>query len=240
MPGITRSARVYSRVPSPVTALPAVAVMAKVPGLEPVKSRLQPALTAAQATDLYRCFLLDRLDALAALDGVHGLVAFTPPAAASAMRALVPAGLGLRPQRGGDLGERLSNLLTDLLAAGHPAALAIDSDSPTLPMAYVAEAARVLAEDQADVAVGPCDDGGYYLIGLRSPQPALFRGVPWSTGAVLGTTLEAAAALGLRVHRLEGWFDVDTERDLRRLHTEMQARGAGPRRTYRFVADLYR
>ena len=224
----------------PMSLPPAVAVMAKVPGMSPVKSRLHSALTAAQATDLYRCFLLDRLDALAELVGVSLVVAFTPVEAAGRMNELAPAGFRLVPQRGADLGERLSTLLRDLLEEGHAGAIALDSDSPTLPMVYVMEAARVLAEEQCDVVLGPCEDGGYYLIGLRSPQPDLFEGVPWSTDAVFSMTLAKASLRGLSVHVLPRWFDVDTETDLRRLHAEMTATGRGPRRTYAFVRQLYR
>ena len=224
----------------PVTLRPAVAVMAKVPGLAPVKSRLSPALSPNQATELYRCFLLDRLDAVAALPAVSGVVAYTPPEAGAAMRALAPPGFRLLPQEGDDLGERLSNVMRGLLADGHPAVLAIDSDSPTLPMAHVLEAARLLTDQAADVVLGPCDDGGYYLIGLRAAQPALFRGIPWSTSAVLAATLTVARRLGLRAHLLPTWFDVDTDADLTRLHAELTAQGAGPARTFAFVAGLYR
>src|SRR5215470_8643736 len=161
---------------------PAVAVMAKVPGSGPVKSRLHGALTAERATELYRCFLLDRLDAVATLADVTPVVAFTPAEARPALAA----------QEGADLGERLSTLLTALLGRGHTGAIAIDSDSPTLPMAYVTEAARHLAGGLSDVVLGPCEDGGYYLIGLAAPQPALFEGIPWSTDAVLALTLEKA------------------------------------------------
>ncbi len=219
---------------------PAVAVMAKAPGFVPVKSRLHPTLDAARATDLYRCFLLDRLDAVAALPGVSPVVAFTPPEAEPVMRRLAPRGFGLRPQRGQDLGERLSNLLGDLLADGHAGAIAVDSDSPTLPGWYVADAARRLAAGTADVVLGPCDDGGYYLIGVRSSWPALFQGIPWSTPAVLSLTLDRARALALHVDLLPPWFDVDTETDLRRLHAEMTAVGTGPPRTFAFVSELYR
>lgn len=218
---------------------PAVAVMAKVPGVSPVKSRLHSALSAARATELYRCFLLDRLDDLAELSEVSPVVAFTPVEGAGRMKELAPAGLRLVPQRGADLGERLSTLLRELLADGHAGAIAIDSDSPTLPMAYVLEAARVLAEERCDVVLGPCEDGGYYLIGLRSPQPDLFEDVPWSTDAVFSITLGRASRRGLSVHVLPRWFDVDTETDLRRLHAEMTATGQGPRRTYAFVRQLY-
>jgi rSAM/selenodomain-associated transferase 1 len=212
--------------------------MTKVPGVVPVKSRLHPLLGPERAAALYRCFLLDRLDALAALDGVARVVAYTPRRAASMMAALAPPGLRLLPQRGADLGERMATLLEGLLADGHPAALALGADSPTLPMAWVVEAANALAEGAADLALGPTEDGGYYLIGLRAPCPALFRDVPWSTGDVTRVTLERARAAGLRVRLLPRWFDVDGEEDLRRLAADLRATGSGPERTRAFLSGL--
>ncbi|OGK76107.1 MAG: hypothetical protein A2X51_05710 [Candidatus Rokubacteria bacterium GWC2_70_24] len=217
---------------------PAVGVMAKVPGLEPVKSRLHQALTQEMATVLYRCFLLDRLEALATLPGIDALAAFTPPTGRARMVALAPEGFRLVAQQGRDLGERLSNLLAGLLASGHPGAMAIDSDSPTLPMAHVREAAEVLARGAADLVLGPSDDGGYYLVGLRRGAPGLFEGIPWSTDRVLPLTIEKAGRLGLRTHLLPEWFDVDTEADLRRLHAALLA-GEGPRRTRRCLEAIY-
>jgi uncharacterized protein len=220
--------------------LPAVAVMAKVPGAAPVKSRLHAALTEVRATELYRCFLLDRLDALSAVPGIARVVAFTPPEARTQMAALAPAGFRLVAQEGDDLTGRLTGLFDRLLAEGHPAAVALDSDSPTLPMAYVADATRALAAGEADVVVGPSDDGGYYLIGVRTPRPGLFTGVPWSTSDVLAETLARARGLGLRVRLLPAWFDVDTEADLHRLRDELTATGAGPARTAAFVRGIAR
>ncbi len=220
--------------------VPAVAVMAKVPGAAPVKSRLHAALTEARATELYRCFLLDRLDALAAVPGIARVVAFTPPEARTQMAALAPAGFRLVAQEGDDLTERLTRLFDRLMAEGHPAALAMDSDSPTLPMAYVADAACALVAGEADVVLGPSDDGGYYLIGVRAPRPELFEDVPWSTADVLEVTLARARGLGLRVRLLPAWFDVDTEADLQRLRAELTAGSAGPARTVAFVRELAR
>ena len=211
--------------------------MARVPGHGPVKTRLHGALSAARATELYRCFLLDRLDALAAVPDVVRVVAFTPPAAAAAMAALVPPGYRLVPQEGDTLERRLTRLFARLLGEGHAGAIAIDSDSPTLPMAYVSEAARLLAARTADVVVGPSDDGGYYLVGVRSPQPTLFDGVPWSTPDTRRATLERARVLGLTVHLLPPWFDVDTADDLARLRAELAGRAAPPR-TAQFVRTL--
>jgi rSAM/selenodomain-associated transferase 1 len=213
--------------------------MTKVPGMTVVKSRLHEALGEARATELYRCFLLDRLDAVTTLRDISGVVAFTPLEAEILMRALAPPSLRLVPQRGADLGERLSNILTELLDRGHAGAIAMDSDSPTLPMAYLAEAATVLSGATCDVVLGPCEDGGYYLVGLRCPQPALFEGIPWSTDAVFAMTIGKAHVRGLSVHVLPQWFDVDTEADLRRLHADMTAGTSHPQRTSAFVRQLY-
>lgn len=219
--------------------MPAAAVMARVPGLEPVKSRLHHSLTPEMATLLYRCFLLDRLEALLSLPEIRPAVAFTPASGGSRMAALAPPGFRLVAQEGRDLGERLSNLLAGLIADGHPGAMAIDSDSPTLPMAYVREAADVLARGAADLVIGPSEDGGYYLVGLRRRQAALFEGIPWSTDEVLPRTLEKARRLGLRAHLLPEWFDVDTEADLRRLADELAAAAEGAPRTRRCVRAIY-
>ena len=217
---------------------PAVAVMAKVPGAAAVKSRLHPAVGAATATRLYDCFLRDRLDALATVEGIDRMIAFTPADAGHVVAELAPRGFTLVAQRGADLGARLDNLLTDLVAAGHAGAIAIDSDSPTLPMHYVAEAAALLERHEADVVVGPCDDGGYYLIGVRTRHPELFDAMPWSTERVLPLTLERAQHLGLRTHLLSPWFDVDTEADLVRLQEELAKEPGGPRRTVALLREL--
>ena len=219
----------------------AAAVMAKAPGFGPVKSRLHGWLTPDQATDLYRCFLLDRLDALTSLERVELVIAFTPPDGRSLLAALAPPAFRLVIQRGCELRARLTNLMDDLLGAGHSAAMAIDSDSPTLPVSYIRDAAKELEEGSADLVLGPCEDGGYYLIGLRRPCPALFADIPWSTDRVLPLTLDRARQQGLRTHLLPTWFDVDTEQDLRRLHREMMmVAGGSPRRTFCFVSDLFK
>lgn len=215
---------------------PAVAVMARVPGAGPVKSRLHAALGAEGAARLYRCFLLDRLDAVAAVPGITPVLAFTPAEAAAAMAALAPPGIRLIAQHGGDLGQRLARLLAGLLQDGHAAALAMDSDSPSLPMAHVATAADRLSAGAADVVLGPAADGGYYLVGVRAPCPGLFEDIPWSTPDVLARTRACADAAGLAVHLLPGWYDVDTPADLDRLREDLTACPSRAPRTAAFLA----
>ena len=142
--------------------------------------------------------------------GVVPVAAFSPARAGTAMAGLVSGGMRCLAQRGDDLGARMGNLIADLLAAGHPAALVTGSDLPTLPIEHLAEAARVLSGGGADVVLGPAEDGGYYLVGLRRPAPELFVDVAWGTAAVLEVTLARARALGLRAHLLPEWHDVDT------------------------------
>jgi hypothetical protein len=95
----------------------------------------------------------------------------------------------------------------------------MDSDSPTLPADYVRQAFTAL--EAADVVLGPCEDGGYYLIGLNRPAPRLLREVPMSTPDVMRDTLAIADRDKLNVALLPTWYDVDTAQELERLKAEL-------------------
>lgn len=215
--------------------------MAKAPRPGAVKTRLCPPLLAAEAAALYRCFLLDKIAAVQALSGVRPVVAYTPDEARAEFAALAPD-FTLVPQRGPDLGARLHATLAGLLAAGYPGAIAVDSDTPTLPREFLQQAVDCLTRPGPDVVLGPTEDGGYYLIGVRAAHRALFEGVPWSTSAVLEVTLRQAAAAGLRTICTPAWFDVDTPDDLQRLQKELDGDpcAAAGGLTGRFLASLRR
>ena len=213
----------------------AVAIMAKAPRAGEVKTRLCPPLSPEEAAGLYDCFLRDKVAQVRTLGGTTGIVAFTPDDSRSLFEELAP-GFQLIAQRGRDLGSRLLNTLDALLREGHVAAVAIDSDTPNLPTDFLRQAAELLATPATDVVLGPSDDGGYYLIGMRHAWPALFEGMPWSTAEVLPETLRRAEAKGLRVACLPPWFDVDIPEDLERLIAAL-ADGADepPAHTRRFL-----
>jgi uncharacterized protein len=219
----------------------AVAIMAKAPRPGAVKTRLCPPLLAAEAAALYRCFLLDKIAAVQALSGVRPMVAYTPDEAQAEFAVLAPD-FALVPQRGPDLGARLHTTLASLLAAGHPGAIAVDSDTPTLPREFLQQAVDCLTGPGPDVVLGPTEDGGYYLIGVRAANRALFDDMPWSTAAVLEITLRRAAAAGLQTVCTPAWFDVDTPDDLRRLRTVLDGgrSAAEAGETARFLARLRR
>src|SRR5207237_7191796 len=102
-------------------------------------------------------------------------VAYTPEDTEPLFEAMVPSSFTLILQKEPDLGARLSNTLNQLLKSGYRRVMAIDSDTPTLPAAYLEKAVSLLSEPEVDVVLGPSEDGGYYLIGLRSPQREHFE-----------------------------------------------------------------
>jgi rSAM/selenodomain-associated transferase 1 len=223
---------------TPAAGRIALAAMAKVPVRGEVKTRLCPPLTLAQAAKLGRCLVADRVEQLGAVPRADRLVAFWPPEREPEARALVPAGLRLVSQHGADLGARMGRLLSDLLAEGYAGAIVVGTDTPTLPTAYLEEACAQLRSGAADVTVGPAEDGGYYLIGLRVTAPELFTDMPWGGGTVYAETLARARARGRRVAVLPSWFDVDRPADLMRLTGEPEPNAYRPRRTLAFLARL--
>lgn len=200
----------------------AVAIMAKAPQGGAVKTRLSPPLSLADAAELYRCFLLDKIEQVRRLTTATVAIAYTPADAAGYFESVAP-GFVLVQQRGADLGDRLANSLAELLARGHRAAMAIDSDTPTLPVTFLQQAIDLLTTSNVDLVLGPTQDGGYYLIGLRAMHRELFDTMAWSTSTVLSETIRRAEATGLRIACLPPWYDIDTPEDLARLRAELAA-----------------
>jgi rSAM/selenodomain-associated transferase 1 len=190
-------------------------IFAKEPRPGQVKTRLSPPLSLEEAAQLYHSFIQDILEEMARAPEVRLAVAFSPLRAQAFFRGLTPPGADLFPQEGADLGERMALAFARGFAAGFGPVLLRGSDVPDLPAAVVSEAKEVLAAGQAQVVLGPCPDGGYYLVGLSEPQPTLFKGPAWSSSTVLTDTLGRVRQLGLRVHLLPPWPDIDTYDNLR-------------------------
>jgi len=195
-------------------------VVAKRPAAGQTKTRLCPPLTGAAAAALYTCFLRDTLDLMRQVPDVGRGIAYLPEAALDYFAILAPD-MQLSLQQGVDLGQRLDHLLSAALEAGASQAVVMDSDSPTLPADYLMQAFAALSGPN-DVVLGPCEDGGYYLIGLKRPQPRLLRDVQMSTPYVVRDTLALAEQLGLQVALLPTWYDVDTVAELDRLRAELR------------------
>lgn len=202
----------------------ALAVMAKAPRAGKVKTRLQPPLSAEEAATLNVGFLRDTAENIASVaskGSAQGLICYTPTGDEAAFDGLLADGFMLIGQRGDGFGERLLCATEDILSCGFGAVCLIDSDSPTMPSIALHAAVKELARPGDRVVVGPSEDGGYYLIGMKRVEPRLFEGISWSTGSVCAETVERAHEAGLELVQLPKWYDVDDAATLAVLEREL-------------------
>lgn len=202
----------------------ALAVMTKAPQPGTSKTRLVPPLATTQAATLSACFLRDTCDNIAAVshDGTAaGVAVYTPVGAEAFFDGLLPRSFGFLSQRGNLFGERLFHATEDLSSLEYDSFCLIDSDSPTLPPAFLRAAVSALARPGDRMVLGPAADGGYYLIGLKQIHRRVFENVDWSTSRVLAQTVTRAREIKLPVTLLPPWFDVDDEKTLRQLCDEL-------------------
>ena len=192
-------------------------VFAREPVLGRVKTRLAAGISPEAALAVYRELL--------ALTATAVTVAQVPATVWLAEAPTAPAdparprpewpGLPWRVQPAAEsLGDRMAHAFAEAFAAGATRVVIIGTDCPDLSAGLLRRAFDQLTDH--DLVVGPADDGGYYLLGLRAPQPALFANKEWSSATVLLHTLADAARLGLRVFQLPMLHDVDSAVDLAR------------------------
>ncbi len=193
-------------------------VFIKYPESGKVKTRLAKFIGDKRAAELYREFAAMTFQTGERLSNAARFAAFTPPERKAELQAMFPGDWHWLEQNASpNLGERIHQAINTTLKLGYRRVLTIGTDSPTLPLAYLEEAAEKLKEHE--VVLGPAEDGGYYLIGLKSAPVTLFEGVDWSTEKVLAQTLERVKRLGLSVYLLPEWYDVDDLATLEKFYT---------------------
>jgi len=186
-------------------------VFVKAPRPGSVKTRLAQAIGAQSACAAYSRMVAALLNQLRSLDAVE--LCFTPQDAADEIRHWLREGWTIRPQVNGDLGRRLGSAFEHSFNSGARQVVVIGSDCPAVTAEDVRKAWEGLQTH--DVVLGPATDGGYWLIGLRQTQPALFQAIPWSSGQVFPETIKRIRQCGLRVQILRELRDLDTEADWR-------------------------
>jgi rSAM/selenodomain-associated transferase 1 len=203
----------------------AIAIMAKAPRVGDAKTRLVPPLSPEEAAALSACFIRDAAENIAAAArkaAIEGYIAYAPEGAEAEFRSLLAQRTRLIPSRRAGLAASLFDAATDLLAAGYGSVCMLNSDSPTLPTSVLVEAARALSAPGDRLVLGPAEDGGYYLIGLKQEHSRLFEDIAWSSSLVFSQTAERASEIGLEPVILPVWYDVDDIASLRRLYLELQ------------------
>ena len=218
-----------------------IAFMAKASAPGRAKTRLVPPLTFDQAGNLNTAFLQDVAENLVLADeqaraaaGRHptivGYAAYGPPGSTDFFRRILPGSIGMIEAWLPNFGDCLFHTIGEILRRGHESAVVLNSDSPTLPTAFLVETAQVLARPGDRAVLGPSTDGGYYLLGLKDAHARMFEDITWSTERVAQQTLARAREIGLDVHVLPAWYDVDDVASLKRLEAELHDASLQPRR----------
>jgi len=199
--------------PSPPPASAVIIVFAKAPVAGQVKTRLCPPLTPDEAASLHGSLVLDLLERCQSLKECDRILAGAPTPehpffGAMKTRFKIP----VWDQVGHDLGARMAHTFQSSLGSPYHSVVIVGTDIPGITVQLISTAFKSLQDH--DVVVGPTVDGGYYLIGLRSPVPELFENIPWSTDSVFALTQEKITALGLSLKILPMLRDLDTVEDL--------------------------
>ncbi|HKC11746.1 MAG TPA: TIGR04282 family arsenosugar biosynthesis glycosyltransferase [Vicinamibacteria bacterium] len=188
-------------------------VFLKAPRPGAVKTRLAAALGKEAAAELYRVLAEAEVRRTAPRrEEYERRFCFTPPGARAAMKAWFPGEVFV-PQEGADLGARMARAFDQAFREGARRVAIIGGDVPAVSRETVREAFRSLQSH--DVVLGPARDGGYYLLALNHPCPALFSGMAWGTATVLAATVKKAGRRGMAVRQLGPLTDIDTLEDLR-------------------------
>lgn len=211
-----------------------VCVFAKPPRPGRVKTRLAATLSPAGSARLARAFFADTWRMVCGLRWAVPVLATTDVDAVEWQR--LPLSTRIWPQGGGSLGRRMERVLRQALDA-QPMAIGIGTDSPGLPRALLVAARDALRS--YDAVLGPSDDGGFYLIGLRRCPEGLLDGIPWSTTETRALTTRRLRLLGLSVTTLPPWYDVDRPSDLERIRVLALSGQLDAPETTRVLAELF-
>ena len=180
---------------------PLIIVFLKSPRPGYVKTRLAKEIGDIGAATAYRQLCDTLFSKLHSVRRVQ--LRFTPDEAKPEILHWLNDHWEAKPQGEGDLGERMDRAFEE---ADGPAII-IGSDCPYLEIADLEKATEAL--EKHDMVIGPANDGGYWLIGLNSPCPTLFRDINWGTHTVLGETLAQAEIHDLSVHLVRELQDID-------------------------------
>ncbi len=196
-----------------------VLLFIKTPEKGKVKTRLSTHLNDEIILNLYRCFVADLIESLKM--GEYTLViAFYPVELEDKVISWLGTEHSYTPQVGRHLGERMENAFRESFLSGFSEVLVLGSDIPDLTPSAIDKAFEALRNH--DAVIGPCFDGGYYLIGftMKTFLPDIFKGIQWSTERVFKDTMGVFSKKGYKVYVLPKLRDIDRIEDLRAFYKE--------------------
>ncbi len=195
-------------------------VKAPVPGT--VKTRLQADMPVDEVVEIYKSFVREITSGCSRLKGIDRFLGCAPSKDDPFLREITEKyEMVAFNQRGDDLGKRIVNGFRDIFKKGYSSVVLIGSDSPTIPKEYIRKAFREL--EKKDFIVGPCCDGGMYLIGAKnSINPRIFQKITWDSSDVLNLTMSNLFRLNIPFSMLPFWYDIDNIDDLKFLKLHLK------------------
>lgn len=198
-------------------------LMSRAPIAGKTKTRLESHLTAEECADLHRAFLKDINSKFLNLKEVYSrldlYLSYTPEVNQNLFKDIIDTDFIRIPQRGKNLGERMFNAVADAYQKSRLPVIITGSDLPLLALDIFTEALAGLKE--RDIVIGPSDDGGYYLLGMKKPEKSLFNFEGWGNQSVLERTIKEASRHNLKSHFLPEASDVDTFKELLDLRSKL-------------------
>jgi len=213
-----------------------VLLFAKAPEKGQVKTRLSTYLDEEITLNLYKCFVADVIEVLKKA-GHPFKIAFHPPESGKEIILWLGEEHSYTPQVGVHLGERMKNAFRGAFLEGFSEVLVIGTDIPDLTPSLIDEALEALSGNNA--VIGPCLDGGYYLIGFKKETflPDIFRGIKWSTEGVFRETMAVFSHNGYKVHVLPKLRDIDRPEDLKAFYEESRKRKSRHSKTFSYLSS---
>jgi uncharacterized protein len=209
-----------------------ICVFVKPPVAGKVKTRLIPIVGANGAAALAEAFFRDTWNGVESLSWALPVVATTDVIDSN----IIPrTETRVWLQGGGALDARIERILRRALRKT-PFAIALGADSPGIPRQFLNRAHEAL--QSADAVLGPCEDGGFYLLGVRQCPSGMLSGIPWSESTTFARTLDRLKELGLKSTILDPWYDIDRPEDLDRLRSEVARDVIAAPNTARVLARL--
>ncbi|MDQ3749750.1 MAG: TIGR04282 family arsenosugar biosynthesis glycosyltransferase [Acidobacteriota bacterium] len=212
-----------------------VVIMAKVPIVGTVKTRLRPFLSAEQSATLAECFLRDTVGKAKSLPN-ELIIAYTPVEKLDVLLAILSNEQIFIEQKGVNLGDKMFHAFEFAFVQNSDAVVMIGTDSPTFPAQFITQAFEMLSE--TDAVLGETTDGGFYLIGLQKLEKEIFEAVEWSSPKTFNQMVQNIENLGWKLSLLPNWYDVDTPDDLKRLKKDLSKNPSIAPKTFEFLESL--
>lgn len=200
-------------------ANPKLLIFAKYPAPGSVKTRLCPSLTPEQAAAVHRACVRLVCERAFRIWPVQPILHITPDDSEQRFREFLGPYIPIRKQGAGNLGCRLDRAVRAAFRESNEPVLIVGADSPTMPARLLTDARERLGRD--DAVIGPCDDGGFYLLGLKRTRQGIFDRIDWGTERAAAQMKRRISTCGLKVSLLDRWYDLDRPDDLERAANDL-------------------